>query len=453
MEPRDAPAEEDGSSQAATAPPIRRRVSMEEDFFYQHIMTSPPRPSQPPPYQQGPPTPSRPPRRGDVFGKEKEVATTGGGEANFNAIDENDEELPGYTSSIALQGVFSKKHEIEETIKRAEDRQWHNVYVTLEGTALNVYRVKKVWGWGRTRDDGPSIDTDNPPWMKKGTLEKSYSLLYADVGIAADYKKRRYVIRVRAETDQFLLSCVELSTFVKWLEGLFAAIDVAAPIDDRDFPRDMSIPRIQRIRWFRGESPTNTAVDLSEVDGSQLPEEAITEGTERRESVSSILARDDGASSAEAPIVLEPSMMRPAVMSTGSMAAAALAMIATGSQTTTEPEVEPEEEEDVTVHPPRIDPVHRLSTTSYSNIAIDPSSGKWFPEHRWSSAHDMLYAKLCYSNLLFRSPRKSSYIISKGKQWCVDWQTGRMVRVLPPAYGEIEWFGPWQVIHTENRRI
>lgn len=103
--------------------------------------------------------------------------------------------------------------------------------------------------------------------------------------------------------------------------------------------------------------------------------------------------------------------------------------------------------------PPRIDPVHRLSTSSYPHVAIDPHSGKWFPEHQWSTAHDLLYAKLCYSNLLFRSPRKSNYIISKGKQWFVDWGTGRMVRVLPPAYGEVDYFGPWQVVHTENRMI
>lgn len=64
----------------------------------------------------------------------------------------------------------------------------------------------------------------------------------------------------------------------------------------------------------------------------------------------------------------------------------------------------------------------------------------------------MLYAKLCYSNLLFRSPRRSNYIISKGKQWFVDWATGRMVRVLPPDYGE-DVSGPWQFVHTENMRI
>jgi hypothetical protein len=104
--------------------------------------------------------------------------------------------------------------------------------------------------------------------------------------------------------------------------------------------------------------------------------------------------------------------------------------------------------------PPRIEVLNRrLSTSSYPNSSVDPHTGKWFPEHKWSSAHDLLYAKLCYSNLLFRSPRKSNYIISKGKQWFVDWATGKMVRVLPPTYGEIEFFGPWQVIHTENPRI
>lgn len=93
----------------------------------------------------------------------------------------------------------------------------------------------------------------------------------------------------------------------------------------------------------------------------------------------------------------------------------------------------------------------RLSMT-YPNASVDPHTGKWFPKQQWSRAHDMLYAKLCYSNLLFRSPRKSNYI-SKGKQWFVDWGTGRMVRVLPPTYGEDNYFGPWQVIHTENARI
>lgn len=53
---------------------------------------------------------------------------------------------------------------------------------------------------------------------------------------------------MRAETHQFLLSCYEIETFVAWLDALFAAIGVAAPIDDMDFPLDMSIPRAHRVR-------------------------------------------------------------------------------------------------------------------------------------------------------------------------------------------------------------
>lgn len=261
--------------------------------------------------------------------------------------------------------------------------------------------------------------------------------------------RRRYVIRVRAEEDQFLLCCIELETFVKWLECLFAAIDVAAPIDDRDFPRDMSIPRMQRIRWFRGQSPVRIS-----------PENETREIGPRQ---------DEGDGEAEAPSIPMPTAPPPRrrrsstpdpLPSPDLLNEAREVASLSREEPQSEPELEPELHHEpgndpgsIPHVPPRIDPPHRLSTSSYPNPAINPHSGKWFPEHNWSSAHDLLYAKLCYSNLLFRSPRKSNYIISKGKQWYVDWGTGRMVRVLPPTYGEIDYFGAWQVVHTENRRI
>lgn len=385
---------------------------MEEDLYYNHSMAAPRRRlSQPPAYEPSPNDSDE----GEHFGHGRPAT------GQLHVFDHTEqverstlESLPNYQNSVHLEGVFSKKHEIENTTKRAEDRHWHTVFVSLNGTALNVYTVKKDWGWGRSRD-GPTICPDNPPWVKKSKLEKSYSLLHADAGIAADYTKRRYVIRIRAETDQFLLSCIELTTFVKWLECLFAAIDVAAPIDDRDFPRDMSIPRIQRIRWFQGQSPA-------------LPGYAAAEQC-RNEEASAISPGDEDTPEASS---------------------------ADSSQSTRAavPPTQRRLQETAATPPRRVQPItRRLSTSSYSNPSIDPHTGKWLPEHHWSNAHDLLYAKLCYSNLLFRSPRKSNYIISKGKQWFVDWGTGKMVRVLPPPYGEIDFFGPWQVIHTENPRI
>lgn len=171
---------------APTAPPLRRRYSMEEDLYYNHSMAAPQRRlSQPPAYEPSP----KDSCEGEDFGHGRPAT---GQLCVFDHTEEVErsilESLPNYQNSVHLEGVFSKKHEIENTTKRAEDRHWHTVFVSLNGTALNVYTVKKDWGWGRSRD-GPTICPDNPPWVKKSKLEKSYSLLHADAGIAADYTK------------------------------------------------------------------------------------------------------------------------------------------------------------------------------------------------------------------------------------------------------------------------
>ena len=234
------------------------------------------------------------------------------------------------------------------------------------------------------------------------------------------------MIRLRCETDQFLLSCVELKTFVKWLDCIFAAINVAAPIDERDFPRDQSIPRLQRIRWLRGERP--------------MPEDNINgfpRLSERRPSIASNGSAEeeeenDGGngrnSMARPPTIHEDDHGR------GNQGQDDYGAFGRGV---------------IGQHPI----VGRLSTTSYPNENVDPDTGKWRPRQVWTETHDQLYAKLCYSVLLFKSPRKSNYIISNGKRWYVDWSTGQMVRVLPPAYGEVEFFGPWQVIRAGNRLL
>lgn len=211
---------ENGHSPAQSAPPLRRRLSMEEDMHYQHIMTltQQRRPSYPLEFQdadlpvmQGAgegaggeggekiEDKDSTPVKGNWLariksrGKEPKAAKLDDsldeqGHDSPSPMDGIPEELPSYTSSIAIEGIFHKKHEIEDTTKRAEDRQWHTVAVVLNGTALSIYNTKKDWGWGKARD-GPSISPDNPPWIRKAKLEKTYSLLHADAGIAADYKK------------------------------------------------------------------------------------------------------------------------------------------------------------------------------------------------------------------------------------------------------------------------
>ena len=172
------------SSTDDVRPSVRRRYSMDEDMYYQQIMAAPPRrPSNPPGYELKDPLEKKNSRSHDYTDFEYDEQ-----EAPAYEPEEDSENLPDYSTAIHLEGVFQKKHEVENTTKRAEDRQWHTVRVELTGTALNVYRVKKDWGWGRSKD-GPHVNPDNPPWVKKSRLEKSYNLAHADAGIAADYTK------------------------------------------------------------------------------------------------------------------------------------------------------------------------------------------------------------------------------------------------------------------------
>jgi len=412
MESSDAFSQHDAGSEA----PRPRRMSMEEDMFYRDVMTS--RPANPPSYDTA---------TKSALAAQRRAAAQRAAPDSSRAPPAD--VLPPYSCDVHIEGVFMRKMELEDTIKRSEYRNWQMVYVELHGTVLNVYNVKKERGWwSSTKQTGPDISPDSPPWVKKGALEKSYSLLHADAGIAADYRKRRHVIRLRLETDQFLLSCVELGTFVRWLDRIFAAIDVAAPLDERDFPRDQSIPRIQRIRWLRGQRPqpednvnvspqpndrrpstasSATAVGVDYNTSTNNPENAIAEDDE---------GDGDGYGGAEEGDDYRepaPPMMR-----------------------NDQPPINP-----------------RLSMTSYPNEHVNPDTGKWTPHNKWTETHDQLYAKLCYAVLLFKSPRKSNYVVMDGRRWYVDWGSGRMIRVLPPAYGEVALFGPWQVIAPENRRI
>lgn len=186
MDGRKASVGENEQPVAQPTPLLRRRYSMEEDLYYNHVMAAPQRRlSQPPAYQPSPDD--------SDDGKAHDHGRRSG--EQMRGFDQSEEaqgsileSLPNYYNSVHVEGVFSKKHEIENTTKRAQDRHWHTVYVSLNGTALNVYTVKKDWGWGRSRD-GPTICPDNPPWVRKSKLEKCYSLLHADAGIAADYSK------------------------------------------------------------------------------------------------------------------------------------------------------------------------------------------------------------------------------------------------------------------------
>lgn len=305
-----------------------------------------------------------------------------------------------------------------------------------------------------------------PAGQKQMSFIKTYNLQHADVGIASDYTKlvgfhfsadwggvvevrldkaclhyqlssstkgassrekrpkltfhrKRYVIRVRAEADQFLLSCPKIETLVLWLQSLFAAIDLAFPLDDRQIPRDFSIPRARR-RLARagfgaiGDIERNTELIREQEDilRTQFPrlagqiEEEVDEPT------------TDSEQSSRPDTSPTPSPARSMRSSTRPTAPRAPRFISRARQA--------------------IQPITNLA--AYQPNIPNPSitsDGKWRPDHQWTHFYDMMYARRCMAVLTERSPRKSNLVIMKEKQWVVDWSTGTLTRCQPPGYEEV----------------
>ncbi|KAK2629084.1 hypothetical protein QTJ16_002187 [Diplocarpon rosae] len=350
--------------------------------------------------------------------------------------DEGRETLPPYSSAISIQNVFLKKMELEGAVHRAPDRNWYRVLVTLQGTALQFHKCKGSTLFSGKDDGGKS---HNSMASKRGTFLKSYSLQYADVGIAADYIKKRFVIRVRAEADQFLLSCNKIETFVLWLQSLFAAIDLAPPLDDREDPRDLSIPRRVRRRarvgFAHAPLDANLVREQEEIISTQFPQLADTETPANDTATNSSQGEIDTV--AEEIEETESSSTPPATTAPSPLQSAAYFTI---------PRPNPIPSPAASDSRPSLFSRARyaIQSTTHLNLASTTpnpsvtSDGKWRPQHQWTHFYDMLYAKRCMAILTHRSPRKSNLMILMGKQWVVDWGTGKLERCSPPDYGEID---------------
>ncbi|KAF3911718.1 hypothetical protein AA313_de0204678 [Arthrobotrys entomopaga] len=171
--------------------------------------------------------------------------------------EEGRETLPSYKCSLKKEAIFDRKIEMDSPFEKSGDRKWSRVFCVLNNTALNIHKVKRTAMIARA--DPLEEDPDDPTGYAPGPLIKTFTLQHAEVGAASDYKKRSYVIRVRAETQQFLLACKTVETFFSWLEGLSSGINVSLPLEERVLPKYQTIPRRRRRR--RNHDPA-AAVDV-----------------------------------------------------------------------------------------------------------------------------------------------------------------------------------------------
>ena len=222
------------------------------------------------------------------------------------------ETLPGYSPTIHKHGPMRRKPELASPYLSSAQRSWQFVYIELNNTQLNVYRLLRIPGsnlGSNSTSNKQSKQTKQPDstelnnidlnrtnkrkryltgtvvengTCKIGKLLKSYSLQYADVGVAVDYLKRPNVLRIRAEGEQFLLQTVSEEAHISWINSIQMGIDLALPLDEREFPKVRMIPRrAQRRNQASNQPPPPPPPPVHEpaspgfnstVDSAGLPE-------------------------------------------------------------------------------------------------------------------------------------------------------------------------------------
>ncbi|KAJ3825608.1 hypothetical protein EV361DRAFT_808304 [Lentinula raphanica] len=126
----------------------------------------------------------------------------------------------------------------------------------------------------------PNAITCPPP--SPSDLIHAYTLQHAESGLGNDYLKRKNVIRVRMEGEQFLLQARDVMGVVDWIEGLHSATNIALDLDERPMPRGPLFPRRRRrrprrINTIEGESGagTHNGTGASASTNTSAPSSAV----------------------------------------------------------------------------------------------------------------------------------------------------------------------------------
>lgn len=323
---------------------------------------------------------------------------------------------------------------------------WKEVYAEVRGTLLVLYRLKD---------------------KQRGRVLRSYTLQHAEIGLAPDsehtvlipqtrlahlvppfsrekawrrdkkmYKAEpQHIVRLRVESDQFLLANSSEDMVHDFIEALSAAIDISHPIDERSQAKQCTMPRRRRRPRPQPEEATNDFNDPA------------------------FLAEQERIMRQHFPGLMEGSMV-PAIDSTpvtAEQTGGAAAMSPTGR---TQSQSTPREDEELDLSllaedgaspgpysGSELRPVVSRITTA-STVVEDPireasivpsnvdADGKWAPPHNRSAAQAQRYIRRCLPLLNSDAIRASDVLIYQGRRVKINWRMLSLENweLLPPSY-------------------
>lgn len=186
---------------------------------------------------------------------------------------------PAYRPAIYKIGVVARKIEWINAEELSPNRSWKYYIIELNSTQINFYNVPsrhelQVVNFRSNPllhqepiGNLDSVFTNHEDYQfyrmvkslgllesrskKHKTLDKSYSLQNAKIGLATDYKKRANVLRMKVEDEQILLNFNTTQDVINWNLLLNVGKDVSIDITDREMPKYRTVPRRRRRRNTR----------------------------------------------------------------------------------------------------------------------------------------------------------------------------------------------------------
>jgi len=114
-------------------------------------------------------------------------------------------------------GTLYRKHEWENSAKKASNRKWNDLFVVIDNGKMSFYKDRKHY------------DDDKKQHTYKN--EKPLELLGAAASPAQNYKKRPHVLRLRLKTSgEYLFEATDEHDMNQWVEKINAigGVDVSA---------------------------------------------------------------------------------------------------------------------------------------------------------------------------------------------------------------------------------
>lgn len=340
--------------------------------------------------------------------------------------------LPSYSCTVEIENVLGIKQELSSPFQVSSTREWNDAYVLLRGTQLSLYRIKGPHFLSKSKTVGP------------GRLLKTFSLQHAEVGLASDFKKsaltpkspfahlvpasarqklyetdphlfepvREHVIRLRLETEQFLLCAHSQEEMLDWVENLCAAIDISQPLEDRSEPRYRSLPRRSRRQRLLDSARVNE--NLENLSSLENGRRIIAEQERIFRQLYPHLAGASGHGSESNEHG------------------------ATGNSAV-DPETDDLDPEDVRYPTARrtisrsSQSEERPSSSATTDSSFDPKAR---PPHRHTASQALRYRRRCAPVLLASSPRVSDVVYSEGKRKRINVKERILVDYTPnpPRY-------------------